>query len=134
MMINILGVPFLLGMSVSFLMTKAPTAEATYLDNAVAASSTLINNYYNETNGLFSNNWWQSANAITTLADLVAIDPNSSTSASIISDIANTFRTAPNTHPGFLDDFYDDEGWWALAWIQAYDATNKTEYLDKAKS
>lgn len=33
---------------------------------------------------------------------------------------------------GFLNSYYDDEGWWALAWIQAYDVTHNLEYLDAA--
>lgn len=37
-------------------------------------------------------------------------------------------------YSGFVNNFYDDEGWWALAWIRAYDVTKKTEYLDVAES
>lgn len=32
----------------------------------------------------------------------------------------------------FLDDFYDDEGWWALGLIHAHDATGDQDYLDSA--
>lgn len=39
-------------------------------------------------------------------------------------------RQIQNT--GFLNDFYDDEGWWALAWIQVYDLTNNSKYLAQA--
>ncbi|KAA8577054.1 hypothetical protein EYC84_007065 [Monilinia fructicola] len=34
---------------------------------------------------------------------------------------------------GFLNDFYDDEGWWALGWIQAYDVTGNSDYLTMAE-
>ena len=34
--------------------------------------------------------------------------------------------------PGFLNDFYDDEGWWALAWLKVYDTNKDTRYLQAA--
>lgn len=37
-------------------------------------------------------------------------------------------------YQGFLDDYYDDEGWWALAWIRVYDVTGNAEYLSMAES
>lgn len=33
---------------------------------------------------------------------------------------------------GFLNWYYDDEGWWALAWLKAYDVTNNTAYRTEA--
>ncbi|KAK6392107.1 hypothetical protein LTR65_003879 [Meristemomyces frigidus] len=35
---------------------------------------------------------------------------------------------------GFLNGYYDDEGWWSLAWIAAYDVTRNQEYLSTAQS
>ncbi|KAF1959994.1 Six-hairpin glycosidase [Byssothecium circinans] len=35
---------------------------------------------------------------------------------------------------GFLNDYYDDEGWWALAWIGAYDLTRASTYLTQAQT
>ncbi|KAL4892804.1 hypothetical protein BDV59DRAFT_202186 [Aspergillus ambiguus] len=32
----------------------------------------------------------------------------------------------------FINDFFDDEGWWALGFIQAYDVTNDKQYLTAA--
>lgn len=32
----------------------------------------------------------------------------------------------------FLNTFYDDEGWWALAWMQVYDLTGNREHLSVA--
>lgn len=52
-------------------------------------------------------------------------------------------KTRPNTaistnakqeFVGFINNYYDDEGWWALAWIRAYDVTGDTLYLSMAES
>jgi predicted alpha-1,6-mannanase (GH76 family) len=50
---------------------------------------------------------------------------------------ANTLHAAQTAHdgfPGFINDYYDDEGWWALAWIDVYDLTSKPQYLQAAAS
>lgn len=35
---------------------------------------------------------------------------------------------------GFINDFYDDEGWWALAWIRSYDNYKDPGHLDIAEN
>ena len=47
--------------------------------------------------------------------------------------IHRTFRAARRRHSDFLNRFFDDNGWWGLAWIRAYDLTSEVRYLDAAK-
>ena len=77
---------------------------------------------YNHDTGLFNTTgWWNSANAITALADASRLTHDKS----IRPTLRNTFERAPNgtakAAPNFLNEFYDDEGWWALAWIDTYE-------------
>ena len=50
--------------------------------------------------------------------------------------IHETYRSPSinNRAHNFLNDYYDDEGWWTLTWIKAYDLTGNTEYLNAAKT
>lgn len=107
-------------------------------DNDESAWSAMValQKWYNGSTGLWeTTGWWNSANALTMIADFAAVDP--------VLDIVmrdlyeNTFRQAqkanvnvlktmtarsthsymlPSTHseacfPGFINDYYDDEGW-----------------------
>lgn len=47
---------------------------------------------------------------------------------------AGSSAIAKRGFAGFLNDYYDDEGWWALAWVRAYDVTNDATYLAMAES
>ncbi|KAL8408723.1 hypothetical protein RB594_007242 [Gaeumannomyces avenae] len=42
-------------------------------------------------------------------------------------------RRQSQGNAGFLNHFYDDEGWWALAWIRAFDVFKDRRYLDMAE-
>lgn len=112
--------------------TAAPAEVAA---NAANKRATLairaLQSWYDQATGLYrTTGWWNSANAITTLADY------STTMQSHEFDpvFSNTFAAAQKTSPGFLNRYYDDEGWWALAWIDVYDITGDSSYLAMAKS
>lgn len=47
---------------------------------------------------------------------------------------ASDSKLVDRGYRGFLDRYYDDEGWWALAWIRAYDVIGNPEYLFMAES
>jgi predicted alpha-1,6-mannanase (GH76 family) len=85
--------------------------------------------FYDGGTGLFSTTgWWNSANGVTSLVDFMAVTKT----AAYTPRLATTF--AKNKSASFLNNFYDDEGWWALAWIRAYDLTHDADYLTTAKT
>lgn len=115
---------------------------------------------YNESSGLWGDNttdfqnWWNSANMVSVLLDCVQMLPNHQHIWDPI--FSNTFYKAQeyaltekldnnglfilkNTLPtpairnGFTRMYFDDDGWWALSWIQAYDIYNETCYLQAGK-
>lgn len=88
-----------------------------------------LDRFYDGGTGLFSTaGWWNSANAITVLADFMVATKTTTYEARL----ASTFTK--NKGKSFLNDYYDDEGWWALAWIRAYDLTANADYLAMAKA
>ena len=96
-----------------------------YAENAASG----LRDLYSLLTGLFpSTGWWNSANAITALVGYSA----RTGSTTYVDDIGRTFDK--NSGNNFLNEFYDDEGWWALAWIDAFDLTKEARYLSMAKT
>ena len=121
---------------------SAPTPMPAYLQESGDAVRTL-QTWYDPSTGLYkTTGWWNSANAITVLVDYARV--SESTEYNPI--VANTFTAAqktidpektaeaPKTRAGFLNKYLDDEGWWALAWIDAYDLTHNRAYLTMGES
>lgn len=90
-----------------------------------------LQSWFDPATGLYkTTGWWNSANALTTLADYA----RASGDKQYDEVFPNVLTAAQHTSKGFLNDYYDDEGWWALAWIDAYDLTHQQKYMDTAES
>ena len=89
-----------------------------------------LQGWYSQSSGLYATGWWHSANAITALANYERVSGDSA----YLSVLSNTFTAAQVSHPNFINSYYDDQGWWALAWIDAYDLTKNASYLSMAET
>jgi predicted alpha-1,6-mannanase (GH76 family) len=85
--------------------------------------------------GLFGFGWWNSANAIETTIDYSAATGSDDYEYIIGNsfDVTSTGQSV-NPTPNFINQLYDDEGWWALTWIRAYDLTGEERYLEMAET
>ncbi|HTI99472.1 MAG TPA: glycoside hydrolase family 76 protein [Dongiaceae bacterium] len=89
----------------------------------------VLQHWYNTGNGQWdSTGWWNAANCLDAVES--AIIANNGTK--YLNVISNTFAQASGGN--FINYYYDDEGWWAEAWIRAYDLTGDPRYLDMAKT
>lgn len=98
---------------------------------APRAAADALMDLYDEDSGLFlTTGWWNNGNSLTALIDY-AIATGDHRYDWVI---ANTFEKNKDQHFGnFTNEYIDDTGWWALAWIRAYDHTGEERYLEMAK-
>ena len=102
---------------------------------AAAAAVTALQRWYSPRTGRWrTTGWWNAANALTAVIGYTrgTGDP------AYRGVIQGTFRAAPRWYRGgrrgFINKFFDDNGWWALAWVDAYDLTGDHRYLDAAQA
>ncbi|QSZ35247.1 hypothetical protein DSL72_008116 [Monilinia vaccinii-corymbosi] len=158
-----------------YILGMADIATAQQYNTNAEAAFKQLQTWYNSSSGLWATTgWWNSANCLTVIGDLAAVD--SSVKSTITGIMSNTFtqaqkynlqmtkvvmanynylaiygdstatinglalaggisvQAASTVNPkGFLNNYYDDEGWWALGWIQAYDVTGNSDYLTMAE-
>lgn len=124
--------------------THVMTTSASPASRASVAAGA-VQRYYDPTTGLFcpagGNCWWWSANELTAVIDY-SLRTRTTT---YLGDIANTYANARYLGPQgssigpFVDTWNDDDGWWGLAWVDAYtyariyDPTHAASYLDLAE-
>jgi predicted alpha-1,6-mannanase (GH76 family) len=104
---------------------------STYSREAKAGIQTL-QGWYRPASGLYAApaDWWNSANAITVLANYARVSGDDTWNPVLL----NTFTAAQKTRRNFINDYFDDDSWWALAWIDAWDATRNPAYLSMAET
>jgi len=108
-------------------MPPEPEQYRVWAGKAVAA----LQRWYNPRTGLWKTaGWWNCANALTAV-----IQHSQRTGERRYRYvIETTFGRAQQVNPGFSNEYYDDDGWWALAWIAAFDLTREAKYLDLART
>jgi predicted alpha-1,6-mannanase (GH76 family) len=84
--------------------------------------------FYDESTGRFGNAWWTAANAIEAAETSYARTGGMMGGKYMVDTHATV---APDS--AYINGFYDDEGWWANAWVHAYDVTGDANYLATAK-
>jgi predicted alpha-1,6-mannanase (GH76 family) len=111
-------------------MPPEPEQYRGWADAAVGA----LQRWYSPKTGLWRTaGWWNSANALTAV-----IQHSQRTGERRYRYvIETTFGRAGRAHGinrSFSNEYYDDDGWWALAWIAAFDLTGEPKYLDLART
>jgi predicted alpha-1,6-mannanase (GH76 family) len=93
-----------------------------------------LQRWYLPSSGLYQKptDWWNLANAITVLVDY----SRTTHTTTYLGPVANTFSHANKAYgtTNFTNDSNDDAGWWAVAWIDAYDLTKFRGYLAMAET
>jgi predicted alpha-1,6-mannanase (GH76 family) len=94
-----------------------------------SAGMAALQRWYNPRTGLWrTTGWWNAANALTA----VIAYTRATGDQAFAGVIETTFARAPRRHADFVNSYYDDNGWWGLAWVAAYDLTGDPRYLDAA--
>jgi predicted alpha-1,6-mannanase (GH76 family) len=102
------------------------TVTSVFTTEAAAAVAELHRQY---SGAYVETHLWQAASAIrATIAYMQATG-----SRAYLGDLAATYR-AHHATDHFLSPYYDDESWWALTWIRAYQLTRNPAYLQQARS
>ena len=148
-LLSVVLIPIILGAGTS---AQSATSKAeTALD--------VLQTWYNGSTGIWdTSGWWNGANCMIVLAYLALTDENETVRKSATEVFNNTFVVGSkvNPHPNlgkvipepprtgdvqalgivkasnWTDGSFDDDSWWALAWIAAYDVTKNQDYLDLA--
>lgn len=95
-----------------------------------AAGAARLHRWYSPWTGRWrTTGWWNAANALTAVIDYTARTGDRTYSR----EISWTFLVARWQHAHFINSFFDDNAWWALAWVRAYELTGRDRYLEASR-
>lgn len=124
----------LLGASASEAKAQKSENAAHHYAKQIKRGTRALQQWYSPRTGLYAApaGWWNAANAMTVLVNESRIIKTKH----YLSAIDNTFTnaSAASHTTDFLNQYDDDEGWWALAWVDAYDLTANPKYLSMAET
>ena len=104
-------------------------------ERMTAGANALRNHFWNESTGLWEQNlWWHQANSLEVLASHAILDPDNETlRTQVEEDIQHMFQQNNNMSRGgpFLTGYFDDEEWWALGWLRAWELTGNHGYVER---
>jgi len=95
---------------------------------STAISAEVLQQWYNSQGLWDTTGWWNAAHCVEAIENAIV----ASNGHEHLEVLNHTFEL--NSTNRFLNEYYDDEGWWALAWIRAYDLTGEERYLAMAKT
>jgi len=101
-----------------------------YTAQASAGIDTLQRWYRPRTGRWRTAGWWNAANALTAVIGYIQYTGDQR----YLGVVERTFAAAQRRRPDFIVSFYDDNGWWGLAWVAAYDLTRDDRYLRAART
>lgn len=106
------------------------TVERDYSAQASAGIEALQRWYRPRRGRWRSAGWWNAANALTAVIGYTQRTGDQR----YLEVVEQTFVAAKRHRPDFIVGFYDDNGWWGLAWVAAYDLTGDDRYLAAART
>lgn len=122
----------LAGLSMSLTSAVLPAVSQTLTSDA-QNGVTQLQTWYVPSTGIYPPvGWWHSANALTMLSNYESRTDDSSLYPTLLNSL--NVASPANHHVNFENFYYDDTGWWTLAWIQAYDLTGDPSYLAMAET
>ncbi|HEV2207854.1 MAG TPA: glycoside hydrolase family 76 protein [Verrucomicrobiae bacterium] len=92
------------------------------------AAGAMLQQWYNPAGLYDTTGWWNAANCLEAIENVIFANND----RQYLAVLTNTFNL--NSGGNFLNDYYDDEGWWANAWIRAYDLSGNPAFLSMAKT